>query len=82
MMAVENLGGGGFVITGEHIPLARLLVLQSGLKLESKGLKLSRGRSILAILKAEFGWKGNREKLAGLLAAKIDETKARLASAE
>lgn len=37
----------------------RLLALKGALKLESKGLKMSRGRSALSVVKAEFGFKGN-----------------------
>lgn len=38
-MAVENIGDGGFVVTGEHIQVFRLLALQKALKLELIGLK-------------------------------------------
>tara|TARA_R100001082_G_C4356636_1_gene157202 strand:- start:1216 stop:1455 length:240 start_codon:yes stop_codon:yes gene_type:complete len=62
----------GGVITGKAIPLYRLHVLRKGIYLEGKGLKLSRGRSCLAIVKKEFGWKGNREKILGMLNAEID----------
>lgn len=38
-MAIENLGNGGFVVTGEHINVYRLLSLRMALKLECSGLK-------------------------------------------
>lgn len=38
-MTVENIDGGGFVVTGEHIQVFRLLALQKALKLELIGLK-------------------------------------------
>jgi hypothetical protein len=60
-MSVENVGG-ATAITGEHIQVARLLALKGRLKLEIVGLK-SRGRSTSTILKQEFGWKGNKQKL-------------------
>jgi hypothetical protein len=53
-MAVESIGNGGMVITGEHIEVYRLLALRMALKLECSGLK-SRGKpaaAVRAILKA------------------------------
>ena len=38
-MTVENIGNGGFVVTGEHIEVFRLMALQKALKLELVGLK-------------------------------------------
>jgi hypothetical protein len=59
------------IITEGQIPLFRLIVLRSGIEMEGKGLRLSRGRSCLAIAKSEFGWKGGRasilEKLNGVI---------------
>lgn len=48
----------GFVITGrENISKARLLVIHEGLKLEKLGMRMTRGRTCRAIVKAEFGIK-------------------------
>ena len=41
----------------------RILTLIQGLKLEMKGLKISRGKSCYQIIKNEFGLKGSREKV-------------------
>ena len=60
------------MITGKQIPIYRLKVLLKGIELEGKGIKVSKGRSCLAIVKKEFGWKGNREKILNLLAEEID----------
>ena len=38
-MAIETVGNGGFIVTGEHINTYRLLALRSALKLETVGLK-------------------------------------------
>jgi hypothetical protein len=65
----------GFLITQDQIPLARLLILRSGLRLEGKGIKVRRGSSLLTIAKKEFGWKGNREKILGLLEIQIENWK-------
>ena len=48
------------MITGEQIPLFRLMTLLSGLRLEGQGIKVSKGRSCLTIVKKEFGWSGSR----------------------
>jgi hypothetical protein len=47
----------------DEIAAYRLLVLQKGLSLETKGIKMSRGRSCYAIIKDEFGLKGNKIKV-------------------
>jgi hypothetical protein len=53
-MAAEKIGNDGFMVTGEHIEVYRLLALRMALKLECTGLK-SRGKpaaTVRAILKA------------------------------
>jgi hypothetical protein len=44
----------------EQIEHFRFLTLRQGLKLEIKGLRMSRGASAYAIIKAELGLKGSR----------------------
>ena len=61
------------MLTGDQIPLFRLKVLLKGMELEGEGIKISRGRSALTIVKKEFGWKGNRKKIIALLEKKIIE---------
>jgi len=48
--------------TPEQIDLCRLMTLRTGLRLEIKGMQMSRGRSCYAILKAE-GYKGTKQKV-------------------
>ena len=55
-----------------QIHKARLLALRTMMKLEAKGLKMSRGRTAMAIVKQEFGFKGNRAKIQAQLEAIID----------
>jgi len=43
-----------------QISLYRLLTLRSGLRLELRGLKVSKGRTCYAIIKQEFGFKGDK----------------------
>lgn len=71
-MPITNEGG-STIITGEAIKLYRLLALRSALSLEIKtGMKVSRGVSVLAILKREFGFKGNKAKVLAQLTAYIE----------
>ena len=68
------------IITDDKIELYRLLVLRKGLQLESKGMKVSRGVSILKILKG-MGYTGTRKQILAQLDAlhaalmKIDDQK-------
>jgi len=49
------------VITNpQDIARYRLLTLRTGLKLEIRGLRVSKGRSCYAIIKQEFGFKGDK----------------------
>jgi len=43
------------MITGNGIPLFRLLTLRSGVNMEARGMRLTRGRTCTAIAKQEFG---------------------------
>lgn len=38
-MAIEKIGNDGFMVTGEHVNVYRLLSLRMALKLECSGLK-------------------------------------------
>lgn len=51
------------ILTGDQIPEFRKRVLLRGLKLELKGMKLSRGRSCYSIIKSEFNLKGSRQSV-------------------
>lgn len=48
--------------TPEQIDMARFLMLRSALKLECLGMK-RRGQSAYAIVKAEYGFKGNKKSV-------------------
>lgn len=48
--------------TPEEISAARLITLRGALKLELLGMK-RRGRSAYAIIKDEFGLKGNKQRV-------------------
>ena len=49
-------------LTGNQIPMARLLALRAMLKLEMKGIPRSRAPSAYSMLK-KMGYKGTREKV-------------------
>jgi hypothetical protein len=69
----ENIG---FTARGPVATNAvRLFALRSAIRLEMKGLKMSRGRSALAIAKAEFGLsRGTKaEKVIEAIEAKLAE---------
>jgi hypothetical protein len=51
------------ILTGDQIPEFRKRVLLRGLKLELKGMKLSKGRSCYSIIKNEFNLKGSRQSV-------------------
>jgi len=62
------------MITGkENIELFRLMTLRQGLKLELLGMKVSRGVSILKIVKG-MGYKGTRQQIL----TQLDEVHAQL----
>ena len=63
---------GHLTITSEEVPVYRLLVLRSALKLEVAGMK-KRGRSIYSVVKEEFGFKGNKAKVLEQLNSMIFE---------
>ena len=66
---------GGTIITGkENINVFRLLTLKGALKMEIAGMK-RRGRSVYAIVKEEFGFKGSKQKVYDQLVAYIEEAK-------
>lgn len=70
-----NTIDGCTVITGgRDTKFARMLALRSMLSLEIKGLT-RRGRSAYSIIKEEFGFKGNKEKVLEQLEAYIEQEK-------
>ena len=72
-MPVEITKNGTTIITGQAIDYFRMRTLLSGLKLELKGLKMSRGVSCYAIIKKEFGLRGNKQKVFDQFKAQLDK---------
>lgn len=73
-MAIEKLGSNGFVVDGDDVNLFRLIALHKALKLEKIGMKLSRGRSALSIVKKEFGLKGSINTVEPLFKAILENS--------
>ena len=49
--------------TPEQIQMARYLTMRSGLQLEVKGMRLTRGLPCYKMIKDTFGLKGNKQKV-------------------
>ena len=64
--------------TPAQIDLFRLATLRSGLKLETRGLRMSRGQSAYAILKG-MGYKGTRAEVLARVTADVEAGKAAMA---
>jgi hypothetical protein len=55
---------GGTMYSGRKaVNVARMITLYHGLKMEIAGLRMSRGRTCYAIIKGEFGLKGNKQRV-------------------
>jgi len=66
----------GTVITGDSIMDYRFMTLIVGLRSELKGMRLtSKGSTCHAILKREFGFKGNKEKVLAQAEARLEQVK-------
>ena len=72
-MSVEVNEHGTISMDGDSIAIARLMTLRAGVKLEARGIRVSKGRSCMAIVKKEFGLKGNRAKVLSFLDEHIME---------
>lgn len=59
-MPIDKIPG-AIAVTGDSIPLYRLLVLRGRLRLEIKGFGF-KGKSTSAVIKQEFGIRGRTKK--------------------
>lgn len=75
-MAFKNENG-TIIITGEaDTRLARLITLKAALGLEVKGMKVRRGFSAYATIKAEFKLKGNKASVLAQFTELLEQKKA------
>ncbi len=60
----QGTPGGGHSITGtQNLAIAAILTTKGALKLETKGLRVTRGYSAYKTVKAIWGFKGTKEKV-------------------
>lgn len=76
-MAIESIPGGGTVITGKRdIRLVSMLAQRAAFRLEMKGMR-RRGRSVYAIVKDQYGLRGNKKRVFEQFNKLVDEACAR-----
>ena len=67
------------VISGEQIPVFRLICLRTALESEARfGIKMTKGRSAYSIIKAEFGLRGSKDSVLEQFTPIVAEAKAML----
>jgi hypothetical protein len=69
-------GGAGepTVVSGEkQTRMYRLLSMKHALKLETKGMKMSRGISVFSMVKREFGFRGSKERVYDQFVKMVDD---------
>jgi len=62
-----------FYDSAEQIQMYRMMALKGALKLEILGMR-KKGRSAYSLVKEEFGFKGNKQKVLKQLELKIEKT--------
>lgn len=70
-MPIETTPSGATLVTGPAIPDVRLITLKHALRLEVAGLT-RRGSSAYAILKREFGYRGDKRAVLAAVSADIE----------
>jgi hypothetical protein len=71
-MTIESTSGGTMIEGDSDIALYRLCTLKVALKLEIAGMH-RRGRSAYSIIKSEFGFRGNKQRVLTQLQALIEQ---------
>ena len=57
--------------TPGQIALYRLATLRTALKLEARGLKMSKGPTALSVLRKDYGYKGQRDAILAQVTADV-----------
>jgi hypothetical protein len=78
MDRIEHGAGGTGFIGPSAVNIFRMITLANGLKMEIKGLRMTRGRTCYAIIKSEYGLKGNRQKVLDQFLPMVDEARAKV----
>ena len=58
------------------VSLFRMITLANGLKMEIKGMRMTRGRTCYAIIKEEFGLRGRKTRVLEQFLPLVEEAKA------
>ena len=69
----------GTTCTGDGVTLFRMVALQKALSLEVRtGMQMTRGRTAYAIIKSEYGLKGNKQKVLDQFTVMVEEFSAKV----
>jgi len=74
-ISYSKSGAVGF-IGPKAVNVYRMMTLASGLKMEVKGMRMSRGRTCYAVIKSEFGLRGNKARVLAQFLPLVEEAKA------
>lgn len=76
---VEIYATGAVAYIGpKAVNVLRVITLAHGLRAEINGFRLTRGRTCYAIIKSEFGLKGNRGKVLAQFLPIVDKAKTQI----
>lgn len=76
MDRIEHGAGGSSFIGPSAVNIFRMITLANGLKMEIKGLRMTRGRTCYAVIKSEYGLKGGKAKVLAQFLPMVDEARA------
>ena len=78
MSHVSITDGATVYIGREATNIVRMITLMHGLRLEVRGMRLTRGRTCYAIVKQEYGLKGNKQRVLDQFQEILDEAEAQI----
>lgn len=71
-----NSTGSVAYVGKEGVNVFRMIVLANGLKAEVRGMRMSRGRTCYAVIKQEFGLRGNKARVLAQFLPLVEQAKA------
>jgi len=78
MDRIEHGEGGTGFIGPSAVNIFRMITLANGLKMEIKGLRMTRGRTCYSIIKSEYGLRGNKARVLAQFQPLVDEARAKI----
>lgn len=75
---IEHSAGGTGFIGPSAVNIFRMITLAHGLRMEIKGLRMTRGRTCYAIIKSEYGLRGRKQKVLDQFLPLVDEARAKI----